>query len=95
MKQLKWKHKVDIKQYFGEDDSNEDVVKAAQGIVKELKKLPESLNEFGLLDVISEFEDLSDNAATETSGFEWSDEFNYTLDKLYEWADDQRIWLGI
>lgn len=56
-----WKHKINIKQYLTEDDSNEAVVKAAQGVISELKKLPQSLqekDESNLLFIIDEFETL-------------------------------------
>ena len=88
-----WNHKIDIKQYLGEDDSNAAVVIAANGVIKELLKLPQSLN--GLQDAISEFEDVADSAQYEDGDYEWVDEFNYTLDKLYDWANDERVWLGL
>ncbi len=36
----KWNYTLNIKQHIGSGTTNEDIVKAAQGVVAELKKLP-------------------------------------------------------
>lgn len=94
MNKLGWKHKIDIKQYLGEDDSNAAVVFAAQGIVKEISKLPQSVS--GGDQHMYEFQDVADSAAEEPlGGYQWVEEFNYRLNVLYDWANYERVWLGL
>ena len=88
-----WKHKIDIKQYLGEGTTDEDVVKAAKGIVRELKRLPSKLD--GLSEAIDEFEDIAESTHDPEDNEYLVEEFNYQLDKLYDWADYERIWMGL
>ena len=101
----KWNYSLDIKQYIGEDTTNEDIVKAANGIVTELKKLPAkwfdaSNDKFDdeLDTLLYEFEEIVNCAHVgytegDNEHLLWS--FNEHLDMLYDWVDDKRVWLGL
>jgi hypothetical protein len=89
-----WKYRINIAQYITEDDSKDGVLKAANGVVAELAKLPEDeeTTHFRL-----EFEEIADQAkhASDDEVEYVVDEFNYQLNNLYDWADDRRVWLGL
>ena len=101
----KWNYALDIKQYLGGVKSNEDIVKAAHGVVTELKKLPSdwfdaSNDKFDYMldDILYEFEEIVNCAHVgytegDNEHLLWS--FNEYLDMLYDWADDKRVWLGL
>lgn len=94
----KWKHSINIKQHVGSETSNEAIVKAAKGIVKELKNLPVELQtcpDYGVADILFEFEDMArcQHDPEDNEDLLW--EFNYQLNELYSWADDNRVWLGL
>ena len=96
-----WIHKINIKPFITEDTSAEAIVKAGHGIAKALRaELPECyfiLNEDMsndiLVEVIEYFEwlevDLIDDEVEEL------EIFNYSLSSLYDYCDDNRIWLGL
>lgn len=88
-----WKHKIDIKQYLGEDDSPEAVRSAAKGVVAELNKLriafAGAYAEYDLLEMIEGFEFVTEDDTPDVA------EFNYILSDLYDWADAERVWLGL
>jgi hypothetical protein len=89
-----WKHIINIAQYITEDNSKEAVLKAANGVMSELARLPqdEETEHFKW-----EFEEIAEQArhASDDEADYLVDEFNYKLNNLYDWADNRRIWLGI
>lgn len=93
MNARKWKHSIDIKQHLSADTSNEAIVKAAEGIWYQLKLLPITLE--GLEDMIWEFRDIAESTHDAEGNSDLLDHFNYTLNELYDFADDNRIWMGL
>lgn len=80
---MKWKYKIDIKQYINDDCSIEGMQQAYTGITKELEQIPlptpamwthytKMALEYGDINI-----------------------FNLALDSLYNWADSHKIWLGM
>jgi hypothetical protein len=93
-----WKHKINIKQHLGTETGNEAIVKAALGISKELRKLPVSIQtcpDFGVADILFEFSEMAYCAHDPEDNESLLEEFNYNLNELYDWADDNRVWLGL
>ncbi len=100
--QNKWNYTLNIKQHIGSGRSNEDIVKAAEGVVSELKKLPVSLfllSNFAVEDEIDallyEFEEIIRCVHEESDNEYLLEAFNDNLYSLYDWADDNRVWLGL
>lgn len=91
---MSWKYKINIKPFIGEGTSNDDIVKAAKGVLSELNKLPSSL--YDDLEPISyEFEEIVRCEHDPKDNYDLLQTFNYYLNELYNWADYERIWLGI
>lgn len=89
----KWKLTINIKQHIGDDTTNDAIVKAAKGVVQELKKIPVTL--IGLDDHIYEFQDIVDCTHDAEDNADLLEHFNYLLDDLYSFADYNRIWMGL
>ena len=90
-----WLTTVNIKDLLTEDDSEEAVITAANGIVGRLRtladpggSLADSLDTLTLCEILNTFKDLAENNPD-------VQEFNWVLDELYDWADDNRVWLGL
>lgn len=97
----KWNYTLNIKQHIGNGTSNEDIVKAAQGVVAELKKLPvgwfqvlHSTFDNEVDDLLHMFEGIA-NDTSEEGDEDLLYEFNGYLGELYDWADDKKVWLGL
>lgn len=83
-----WRKTVNIKDLLGDDESPEAVVRAASQMVQRLRRaFPDPDN--ALEDIIAEFNDI------DTTDKQPLLLFNDTLDSLYDWADSNRIWLGL
>lgn len=81
-----WKHKIDIKKHLGDDIKNQQ---AARGVLKEVKKLERHFkDDFEYEQITEELQGLAEN--TETT----ANELDETLERLYDWADSERVWLG-
>ena len=78
----RWIHKVNIHQHLGEGEDRESIESAYAGICDELKNVPGPQP--------SEFHRRA-NQAIELEDVEI---FNLGMAHLYDWADDNRIWLG-
>ena len=84
----KWRKTVNIKDLLGDDESPEEVVRVAAAIVGRFNKaFPDP--DYGLEDIISEFEDIRVDDKRPCLLF------NDTLSSLYDWADAERVWLGL
>lgn len=85
---MAWKMTVNIKPFIGEDASEEGAKRAGMAIhqllTRRLRGLPLYRDDQELSDILDGLE-----------GVENSDEFNYILADLYDWADENRIWLGL
>jgi hypothetical protein len=93
----KWEYPLDIKQHLTNDESWDGMVKAANGIAKELRTLP---------DTIFQGEGLYEDRVTFLEGVSLSDEgvymdeqelleeVNFALDVIYDTCDVWNVWLG-
>ena len=83
-----WRKTVNIKDLLTDDESPEEVVRIAGELTSRLEKaFPHP--DYDLEDIIEEFKDI-----------EVTDKrpvvlFNDTLSRLYDWADAERVWLGL
>ena len=93
MNNRKWKHSINIKQHLSNETSNEAIVNAAIGVAHELKRLPDSLE--GLDDIIYEFQDIAECSHNAEDNKDLLSHFNYLLNDLYDFADYNRIWMGL
>ena len=83
-----WRKTVNIKDLLTDDDSPENCVRVASVIVERLRKaFPEPPD--NLEWILDEFEDISADDKRP------SVLFNDTLESLYDWADAERVWLGL
>lgn len=94
-----WIHKINIKPFITIDTNAEAIVKAGHGIAKALRDgLPKTYfiydgcNEF-LAEAVDYFEGLDVNLIADE--IEELEHFNYMLNGLYDYCDDNRIWLGL
>lgn len=78
---MNWKHTIDIKQYIGDDERT--LAERVTGIKEEFEKLP--------LDVPWDISDALDEAQT-TDDVETFDD---ALEMIYDWADENSVWLGV
>lgn len=86
----KWKYKLNIKQYLSDREDREAVELAARCCITELKKIHKPFCEdLDYEDIVYEFEEIAANTNTTC------EDFNYALERLYDWADDRRVWLGL
>lgn len=85
-----WLHKIEIKQYLNDDDSDENAVKTAEKVLEVLES-----NSLFVGVMISE----AGRAALETiqvyfANVRTCNDFNEALDSLYDFGDTHRIWIG-
>lgn len=88
----RWNITINIKDLLTEDDSESAVVFAVNGINDRLRPLlGTSTGTYDLdtlNDILESFEEIATNSQD-------ADEFNEILNELYDWADDNRVWLGL
>jgi hypothetical protein len=83
---VKWKCRINIKQYLGEGEDIAAIKQANAGIKRELEKLPMRLRAvvprkfYRRLDQAVKMEDV--------------EIFNLGLEMLYDWADEAGVWMG-
>ena len=80
---MEWKHTIKIRQYLTEDSSKKAQIAAANGITKEVQKLPMNSLEAELI-----CNELREAAAAGKLGW-----FNDSLNDLWDWLDENRIWV--
>ena len=92
-----WKYKVDIKQHLTDDESVEGIVKASNAIAKELQKLPDELFEdFTFEDDVEFLYWVSkDDMEVYESEEDLLKEVNHRLNSIYDFANCNKIWLGV
>ena len=85
---MEWKTTVNIKPLIGEDDSEEGAERAGDliGALLSLKLLvhDQYATDQTLRNIIDGLSNVAD-----------VDEFNDVLEDLYDWADENRVWLGL
>lgn len=85
---MDWKYRLNIKQHISSDISPQAIRRCYNGIDKELRRLPSAIRKSGdLPDIMEELKD-----AAEEGNLTW---FNSALSCLYDWADEEQVWLGI
>lgn len=81
-----WKHSIDIKTCIGAKGTAQE---SALRVLKELKKLERHFKEdFEYEQIAQEFKDLTEDPESTVAVFDEA------LDRLYDWADTERVWLG-
>lgn len=80
---MAWRYKINIKPFLTEDESLEAIKAAYDGVTKELKKVP--------IPAPRSWKRYAEMAIKE----EDFNIFNMALDALYNWADHERIWMGM
>ena len=86
---VEWRHVIDVKQYLKDGT---EASAAAAGVLKEIAKLQrkEEFKDDSELDQIrEEFQSLADDPETT------DESFNDVLDRLYDWANGERVWCGL
>lgn len=85
---MAWKFSVNIKPLIGEDTSEEGAQRAGKSISDLLSRRLLARDHYAtdltLRNIIDGFAEIED-----------TDEFNSVLDDLYDWADENRVWLGL
>lgn len=81
---MNWLYKINIKQYLGEKTNPAAVVKAKREIIRELKTIMP-------FNTWPEGQEL----VRKLDGVFTCDSFNRVLSLIYDFADRERIWLGI
>ena len=85
-----WKHKINIKPYLSDKDDHAAIVAACGGILGQLANLREEFKNDEDLDGIEyDFNVILNDDEAEIA------EFNDVLEWLYDWADANRVWLGL
>lgn len=77
----KWERRIQLREFLGDDDSADGIKKSAEGI---LSRLPASAP----TRQISKAKDMADEDP-ETALLV----FNDGMDKIYDWADANRVWI--
>jgi hypothetical protein len=89
-----WRKTIRLKHLLGDDDSPENARKVAGQVAAILKRqreyVPPETREFD-----DEFSEIADELGelSETLDGGCAD-FNAILSVLYDWADDERVWIG-
>lgn len=83
---MSWKRRVNIKPFITEDDSPEGAKRTAANISNELRQ---GLNytEFDTWELHTILDGFGDCGS--------ADDLDTCLEDLYDWADQNRIWLGL
>lgn len=79
---MRWKYRLNIRQYLTEDESRESMLRAAAGIGKEVSLLPVWPKAASIMSELSE--------AADRGSLTW---FNAVLDKLWDFCDEEKIWV--
>lgn len=103
-----WSRSINIKSILSEDQGNESpehVAKVANSIAKLIRsRLPATMLDwksdecdFDFLDAIESMEECTVKSLAEdkANGVEAVEMLNGWLDQIYDWADANRVWLGI
>jgi hypothetical protein len=85
----RWRKTIRIKQFLGDDGSDENARKVAGQIAKVLLREPEY--EYGDPELIYLTDELV--MLAESNDGTCAD-LNEVLSGLYDWADDNRVWIG-
>jgi hypothetical protein len=82
-----WRFNLNFREFLGEGESKEDMLKAAAGIRLEIgRKLPERLvKEAG--SILSKMDE-----AAKVGELDW---FNASLDRLWSYFDQERVWVEL
>lgn len=83
---MKWNYRLNIRQYLTEETTQEAMLAAAKGIRQEVAKLPPGLSRRanGILETVDK--------AAQTGVLDW---FNASLSRLWDWFDNNAIWVEL
>ena len=83
----RWSHSINIKQFLKEGEQVSSIV---TNVKRELDRLPESLrlsDTWAWDEIIEGFDEAAEEENVEL--------FDDALSNLYDWADENRVWLGV
>lgn len=87
-----WATTIKIKQLLTDDESPETAQRTAQAIAAILRKESQGIFLPLLIGADAAFE--LESIADDMEAAQTCDEVNDTLDTLYDWANDNRVWIG-
>ncbi|MCK5603728.1 hypothetical protein KAR91_17710 [Candidatus Pacearchaeota archaeon] len=91
-----WKHTLRFEQWYHDDDIS--IKEKAELAAKELKitmKLFRFKDDDDLEEIIENFEGVSgDGEQEETTEFTIREDFNARMSELYDWADNNSVWVS-
>lgn len=94
----RWKAAVDIKSILvtvGSVPTKTECAEAANKIATRLKDgLPASLRNEEINELIEEFAETKADAFDDDPSYSVEEDVNNMLQRLYDWADQNRVWLG-
>jgi hypothetical protein len=79
-----WRYTADIKQHLNDAESGEEFFKVRAAVAGELKKAPDYQPGTDLYGIVADLETAIN-----------IEQFNEALDELYDWAEFERVWLGL
>ena len=81
---MSWVESINIKQHLTEEETPEAVGDACRGILRELEKLSLRTPPRRITDIFKAQAVCGDLRKA-----------NKAIEQLYDWADEQRVWLGL
>lgn len=93
-----WAYSLDIKQFLSDDTSDRNAAEVANKIAAELRaKLPESVidDDMDLADILDELDSFVPANCGDGDSENLCGDLNRVLEDLYDWADRERVWLGL
>jgi hypothetical protein len=87
-----WEYKVNIKQYLNRE-GEDDIVTIAENIAKELGNVPPWIFRNLPAKLVDETRTAVEKMPDDKDYHELK--FNKVLDRIYDAADDYRVWLGL
>ena len=87
-----WKYKINIRQYLNDEETPEAVLKAAEGIKAEIEK-----NHLERIFLNTPYKMVERTRKAVDAGFDYDEVcaiFNGWLGRIYDIADDERVWVS-
>ncbi len=87
----KWQYRINIKQHLGDSTDAAAVIKAADGILAEISDdtLPAQNRLNGVRECIEDAKHSAEMGEPDADRM-----FNHALDRLYDYGDDNSVWMG-
>ena len=88
-----WQATVDIKRFINDGDSDTANYQRCEKIAAALRSSPFVMKTYGGDELVEQFEDAS--KTYQLDGDDDAELLNDCLHDLYDWADRERVWLGL